>query len=263
MIIKTPPPLYEISTRNWKIKHFLTDMFDVYGIKDYSLITATTWEKNPVEIYPVKNKAYEKSILGLNKLESIDDLVLHQFLRLETELNDGIPVPLDFQNDEGERFNLTRNEPIMRNFEDGFSYLYLVKEEKPEKSYKLFKGFLDEGVNGLCISCIPPDQLNTSYGLNSDNVIWLCNTEGENNINPKDLSKLLNKINNFIVENNNSVILLDGLEYLISHNGLKKVLDILNELNSQINKDSMFILPIHPKALRKNDLDRLEKSIVH
>jgi len=252
MIIETPPPVYEISTRNRKIKYFLNGMYDVYGIKDYSVLTPTSWRDHPVEIFPVRNSAYEKALLGLNRLDSIDELVLHQYLRLENELIEIIACEKSAKADTG----------VLKNFKDGESYLYLVKEEKPEKSYKLFMGFLADGINGLCISKTHPEQLTTSYGLNSKNVIWLCNAEGENNINPGDLSKLLERIHDFILKNGSSVILLEGLEYLISHNGLKKVLNILSELNAQIKNDSMFILPIHPKALRKIDFDRLEKSIV-
>jgi hypothetical protein len=252
---------YEISTRNIVLKHNLKIMFDKYGIKDYAMSTKTSWSQNPLEIFPSKHVNPDRNITK-NALDSIDDLVLYQYLRLEEEIRNHPFYHFEFE-DEDIWNDIPSADSIMKNFNEGFSYLYLMKEEKPEKSFQLFRGFLQEGVNGLCISQCDPQKLYNSYGIHAKDIVTLCNSAGENNINPRDLSKLLNRINEFIHENSNSVILIDGLEYLIVKNGLKKVLEILNTLNSKINKDSMFILPIRPKALGKNDFDQLEKSIVH
>ncbi|UCH90190.1 MAG: DUF835 domain-containing protein [Thermoplasmata archaeon] len=242
---------YDIYNRNPYVRFFLDQMFDKYGIQDYALITETAWNQCPLEIYPSRKMQMDKP-MGII-IESMEELVLNQYLRLESDIIKNLGPNFESQYDEkGE----------IKNYNEGYSYLYLVKEENPEKSFRIFQGFLDVGVNGLCISNMSPETLYDSYGLDTNNIIWLCNTVGENTVDPKDLSKLITCINEFIENHGNSVILLDGLEYLITQNGLGKVLQSLNELNEQINKDSMFILPIHPNALRKNDLDQLEKGII-
>lgn len=252
---------YDINTKNRVLQYSLSVMFEKYGIKDFSVSTKTTWNLKPLEIFPSKNIPADKSKEQF-KFESIDDLVLYQYIRLENEIQKNPFPPLDNNDELKSDHKLKSNSSFINNYEDGYSYLYFVKEEEPVKSYQLFLGFLAEGVNGLCISKMHPEQLHSSYGINSKNVIQLCNSDGENNVDPKDLSSLLTRINNFIRENGNSVILLDGLDYLITQNGLKKVIEILSFLNDRIEKDSMFILPIHPKALRKTDLDLLEQVAV-
>ena len=258
MAFRSPVPAYEVYTRNSVVKHYLKQMYNKYGISDYALQTSIDWNINPLEIFPVKTKSLENS-MNMNTLESIDELVLYQYNRLEYEIENNPIIEFDFPEEP-----TVENNPIQDNMienKDEYSYLYLVKEEKPVKSYKIFQGFIEDGVHGLCISRMHPTHLTNSYGLNSNNIIWLCHTDGKNNVDPKDLSKLVDRINSFILENGNSVILIDGLEYLISHNGLKKVLSSLNDLHNQIRRETMFILPIHPKALRKEDLCLLEESI--
>jgi hypothetical protein len=252
--------IYDIFLRNPQISTYFGTMVDKYGIKDYALSTQISWNKNPIEIYPAKNLPPEKPLSVV--FDSFEELVLNQYLKLENDLMKSSIADFEHIDIQDERNLIRENKPGGDDINEGLSYLYLVKEETPVRSFRIFRGFIEVGLNGLCISNMNPDTVKDSYGLEKDNIIWLCQKDGENNINPTDLSKLVTKIKYFISDNGNSVILLDGLEYLIAHNGLSKVLRILDELNNQINKESMFILPIHPDALRKTDLDLLERGIV-
>src|SRR4030066_1251001 len=53
---------------------------------------------------------------------------------------------------------------------------YVVKEERPDKSFSVFTSILSQGSKGLCISRTHPDVLKQKYGFDAES-IWLTKTE--------------------------------------------------------------------------------------
>ncbi len=141
-------------------------------------------------------------------------------------------------------------------------FCYLIEEDKPDKSYKIFKRKVDEGHPGLCITREFPEKVKKKHGLENVPIFWLSNTEAKNAFKPVELGKLLYHIEKFLEKNENSIVMLSGLEYLITQNNYSSVLKLIQLLNEQIAlRQSVLIVPVSPLALDKKDLKLIEREM--
>ncbi len=139
---------------------------------------------------------------------------------------------------------------------------YLVKEEHPDNSYEIFKDWVMHGHQGLCITRDFPAKIRKKYGLEKSPIIWLSTSETENTVPPQNLSALFYNIENFLKKSEQGMIILSGLEYLITHNSYQSVLKFIQLLNEQIAlRDSVLIVPLSPLTLDEKDLKMFEREL--
>lgn len=143
-----------------------------------------------------------------------------------------------------------------------FGVVYLVKEMKPIKSYDIFKDFVSHGTFGLCISRTVPARIQTLYELEKTPVVWLSKKESlESSISGSDLGGLVHTIDEFIQKSTKSIVILDGLEYLITVNGFERTILYLNDMiEGIVTRNSILILPIHPNSLAEREMAVLERA---
>jgi predicted transcriptional regulator len=140
---------------------------------------------------------------------------------------------------------------------------YIVKEEKPETSFDIFKNALYDGVDGLCITRLPPEKVKEKYSITS-NVFWLTNQESAdgNTLRVQRPDEIVKTVRNFVEKNKNGVVLLDGLEYLISRYEFPKALKLIHDLNEVIAvSDSRLIVPLDPRTLDGKEMALLERDM--
>lgn len=140
---------------------------------------------------------------------------------------------------------------------------YLANEEKPVKSNEIFVDLVTHGVNGLYITRRSPKEIQKKYGLKRTPIIWLTRekTTGKS-INPTDLPGLSHTIKEFIKKTNDGVVLLDGLEYLITQNDYKDVLQFVQSLDDSIAmSNSRLIIPLDPSTLNRQQLHLLRRDM--
>jgi hypothetical protein len=149
--------------------------------------------------------------------------------------------------------------PAGVNFEKGSSYM--VKEEKAYFSYKAFMQLASKR-NGLIITRIHPPRLKKQFNVSGE-ILWLSTLEANNIIRPTDLNKLGYIINSFIEKNNEScIILLDGIEYLILHDGFENVLNFISYITGKISQSkAILLIPTSPKALTQEEVMLLERKL--
>ena len=139
---------------------------------------------------------------------------------------------------------------------------YLVREAKPEVSYKLFRHLLEEGVPGLCISRQYPDRVRQRLGGMEARVLWLSHTPGDSHHNPTALSALAKIVCKFIEDHPRSAILLDGLEYLVINNGFLQALTCLEHINEFVMpRKALALVPVSPEAFKERELALLERNL--
>lgn len=140
---------------------------------------------------------------------------------------------------------------------------YLLREGKSHKSYEIFYDYVTHDSQGLCISREYPETIRKQYGLEKTPIVWLTRTEGENTIKPNELEKLGYLIGDFLDRSEKPIILLDGLEYLISYNGFNKVLKFIHATKDNVSmKRAILIVSANPQSYDPKEFAVLEKELI-
>ncbi len=141
------------------------------------------------------------------------------------------------------------------------SFTYLIKEDKSDRSYAMFVEALGKGMKGYCITRDYPLKIRSKFNLGDTPIVWLSNIGKENSLRPKDLEKLSFSLEQFL-SNQGGVILLDGLEYLITNNNFLTVLRFIQSLRDQVAiNHSILLLAMNPSTLDPHELNLLEKEV--
>ena len=140
---------------------------------------------------------------------------------------------------------------------------YLIKEKKPDLSYRLFSMLTRDGTPGVIITRQYPERVRRERGITSGRIIWLSHTPGEDYHNPTAIGSLAKLISGFVEENQGlGVVLLDGLEYLSINNGFLQTLMFVEHVNEFVMQGrSTLILPVSPDALEEKELALLERNV--
>ncbi|HEX9341463.1 MAG TPA: DUF835 domain-containing protein [Thermoplasmata archaeon] len=140
---------------------------------------------------------------------------------------------------------------------------YLVKEKKPELSFRLFDLLIAQRTPGVCITRQYPERVRRERGLTDVRVIWLSHTPGEDFHNPTAIGTLAKVIQKFIEDNNGEgAVLLDGLEYLIINNGFLQTLMFVEHVNEFVmQRRAVIIFPVSPETLEEKELALLERNV--
>ena len=138
---------------------------------------------------------------------------------------------------------------------------YIIVERKSVKSFEVFCDLVTHGVPGFVISRDHPDKIRRKYKLVRTPIMWLSRSRIENSIPPSDLPKMNHIIRNFTEKSEETVILLDGLEYLITQIGFDVVVKYLQELKDLVVlNNSRLIIPLHRDMLSDREYSVLEKE---
>jgi hypothetical protein len=174
--------------------------------------------------------------------------------------------------------------------------VYLVEEDKPDFSMRLFSDILkgrcwdcedDESfaceslvcgtcnlpcpckgckkyssrTHGLMITRQYPKDVRTRHFLQTTPIVWLSQVAGDENMDPAKLSLLTDYITNFMEKSQNGVILVDGIEYMVTSNDFNKVLKAIDRwTETAMTTSNKLIITINPKAFESKDLALLERT---
>ncbi len=141
-------------------------------------------------------------------------------------------------------------------------YGYLIKEKKPDLSFRIFGDFIRHGANGLCISRQHPDKVKGRLRHGEAEIHWLTGVEGEKNIDPTNLGILSDVVIRFIEKHDNAVVILEGVELLITNNDFPKALRLVNHITEQVMQhNARFIVSIDERTLDKKEMALLERDM--
>jgi uncharacterized membrane protein YhaH (DUF805 family) len=139
----------------------------------------------------------------------------------------------------------------------------LFEETKSEGMYETLLSQVSDGVEGLIVTRTYPDDLREKYGLKRTPVIWLSSQPGHDNVDPANLSILEHTVIEFLKMGHDTVVAIDGLEYLISNNGPNRVLRMLYGLRDEILMNrSRMIVTMDPGILDTRDLAFFERDFI-
>jgi len=174
--------------------------------------------------------------------------------------------------------------------------VYLVEEPKTDFSFRLFtdtlKGrchdceddesfaceSLDCGKCGLpcpCKSCTKyrsraqglvvtrryPTEVRSSFYLQTTPMIWISTVAGKDNLDPAKLSLLTDSLIGFVERSQNGVVLVDGIEYLVTTNDFQKVLRTIDRWTDAIMTSSTrLVISVDPRSFDRKELALLERN---
>jgi hypothetical protein len=151
------------------------------------------------------------------------------------------------------------SEPVLKS---GSSYLF--SEKGVQRAYDSLKKLLSEGKRGLVISRNHPSRIQQTYGLDCP-IMWIAKstrpTGGVLSLEPTRLMKIHTTVSDFIKANPGAVVLLDGLEYLITENGFGPVMKTIQLTNEEVAMSGSYLLvPIDPRTLDTQQMGYLERE---
>lgn len=145
----------------------------------------------------------------------------------------------------------------------GSGHCDLIKSKKADSSYRMFINEVENGSKGLMITNLHPNQVRERYGEIKASIMWLSGQPGQDRLDPAALTIIQHTMTDFLQKGEKTVVLLDGLDYLISENQLEKVLKMIYAIHDAVVvSGSKFIVPIDPLTISEKDLAFIEKEFV-
>ena len=114
---------------------------------------------------------------------------------------------------------------------------------------------------GFCVTRTFPEKIRERYQLGETPILWLSNVAKEDAVRPKDLEKLSLSLEEFL-SSQGGIVLLDGIEYLITNNNFITVLKLIQSLRDQvaINR-SIMLLSVNPSTMDDYQINLLRREV--
>ncbi len=143
--------------------------------------------------------------------------------------------------------------------EDGF--IYLVKEKRPCVAFAMYNEAIEQGAKGMLVVREHPDRLKEVIQFQADKILWLTRRAGRDHVDPTELSLVTLLITKFAETHNKAVVMIEGLEYMITQNDFETVLRFVNHLHDFVlAHDCSIVLVIDPRVLNIRELALMERS---
>lgn len=157
------------------------------------------------------------------------------------------------------------NSAAAYHLDPGYIYVY-DKNTDMTKHMEIFADQVKHNIQGLCVTRHHPQKIRDQYHLEKTPIIWLMGGEciiGENCIKPDNLSGLGSTISKFLAEAKDGVVLLDGIEYLLSRNGFESVLKFIQYMNDKVmQSNSRIILCLDSLSLENKQFHQLASEML-
>ena len=140
-------------------------------------------------------------------------------------------------------------------------FVYFVKEKRPRVSFDMFNEAVKHGAKGMLVVREHPNRLKQSHDFEAEKLLWMTRRAGVDHIDPTELSLLNLKITKFVEGVDKGVVLIEGMEYMITQNDFESVLRFVNHLHDFVlTHDCAVILVIDERVLSTRELALLERS---
>jgi PAS domain S-box-containing protein len=141
---------------------------------------------------------------------------------------------------------------------------YLVKDSDPSAALSVFARIvLTQGMHGLLITRTLPQRIREKYGLLKTPIVWLTTNrvQGETCVSPSAIAELSGLLVGFLDQTKDGIILIDGLEYMISQNNFRSILNLLQLMNDKIMiSDSRLVINLDPATLDEKEVHLVQKE---
>jgi len=138
---------------------------------------------------------------------------------------------------------------------------YLCSEH--ELAFRIYSDLTFHGVPGVCLTRGNPEELETKYGIHSENILLISSRELVGRRHVSNLQEVNRVISDFLEDNVSPIVLLDGLEYLISRFEFDIVYTFIQEIRFDfMEKRGILLIPVHPQTLSERELALITSEIM-
>ncbi|MGB9882770.1 MAG: DUF835 domain-containing protein [Methanomassiliicoccales archaeon] len=138
----------------------------------------------------------------------------------------------------------------------------LVVEGYPRKGFHVLAKLMEGYERGLCITRLHPEYVCSKFDLKNVECYWLSGCKGKHVISPRSLGQLTRIVKTWLKENRDTVVFLDGLEYLLIWNDMGRIIGALNELDRVLSySNSTMLICIDPLTLEQKDLEKISSVL--
>ena len=114
---------------------------------------------------------------------------------------------------------------------------------------------------GLMVTRQLPKEVRSKYFLQTTPIIWLSSVSGTDSMDPAKLSLLTDFLVNSMEKSQNGVVLVDGIEYLVTTNDFQRVLKAVDRwTETAMTSSTRLIITLDPKAFEPRELALLERN---
>jgi PAS domain S-box-containing protein len=139
---------------------------------------------------------------------------------------------------------------------------YLITDKDNKSALELFKSLIKSNCNGLFVTRTTPGIIKSREEMQDCHIILLCREKLKEYENVSDLDSLFSKIKEFILKNQNSIILLDGIHYFLTRFSFEQFTDSLYQIIEAVsNSNSIMLLRLDPSLLTNMQMAVIENEL--
>jgi hypothetical protein len=138
--------------------------------------------------------------------------------------------------------------------------MILIEERVPLRTHQLLRRELTQGRKALYISKHSPSLLESQFGAVKANMEtrWLTPRPDGNCIPPMNLKRFEEDVRSFFEQNDDGIVVLNGVDVLEMWNGFRPVLDVVKRAKDDAGaNEGNFIISLDPKGYYDQKLKAL------
>jgi hypothetical protein len=137
---------------------------------------------------------------------------------------------------------------------------YLVVEQRVDRAFKIAGDLARNGNRILCVSRLHPDMVRERLSSPNVHTLWLSERPGAQSVAPGELTRLAQRMFDFTSENPQSVVLIDGIEYLSLYTDFHRLQMFFEQLNDMtMDAGSILLVAMDPRLFDPRSLARLRR----
>jgi len=138
---------------------------------------------------------------------------------------------------------------------------YLV--ESHETCMKIYADLVFHGVPGLCFTRDDPETLIAEYALDRDSIVVMASKQLGDFRLAANLQAVSLEISKFIKENESVVVVLDGLNYLLSRSSFDLIFNFIQDKRFDfINEKGVLLIPLDLATLSQQQIAILKSELM-
>jgi hypothetical protein len=152
---------------------------------------------------------------------------------------------------------MTTNTPNLK-----FGESYLLTNRSLDEAFDLFYDEADSDKKGLVIWRNHPKKISSKN--KNIKAIWITNISSESeHLQPHEIEQLSYNIEQFMSENEHSIVMLSSIEYLVSFNTFKEILHLIQTAKDLAAEHNvLFLTYIGTSTLDKQEENLLRQELI-